>query len=596
MVDTVRPLADVINRLADNTTGDISAQDVRDAVLSLWVNSIPTWTDVAHTQGQFVLRNGRVYQANDAIPLGTGFAEGTVGATWAEVLNGSGLIDGVAQNRFITVDAAGTPQASAMEELTDRLRTTKQLEVPGGGAFILSNWDVSTQGAIIGFEERASGLMYLPVASRLETAGATRPFFEAFGAVATTASPSNTTEEFAPSTSQHQFQFRNASRRLVSSFVVERPAGAANATQCNMTIRLNSHSDPNPLIDYKRDHPQGDTFTLGVGQTTITLPSPGFFLEGTVLYITIESEAGDNLRLLGQTIDIDPTGVTNNQPVPYLESSGRTSTNTLLAYQSEVPTTENIQDIVGTMFTDGIHNGIAVTYNDVDGVINLNVSGVQPPLTNLATVSNFSINVAATVNVGTDLNTTRQITYTTANTVNISSLSLVVTTGDDVVLTVPSSDGTHTQNVTLSGINTSTAQTITFQIRGTTTGGETIMSNVQSVTVRAVGADEQAYYGVRPTNDFATVGTGSLTSVDVQPPGTTYTISGNWPTGHVLGILEPQDRGITSIVETAFSSETYPDRWTIVTSARTINGQLYDLNTITNNGPTGTFEFRVTHG
>lgn len=596
MVDTVRPLAALQTLLADNVAGDISAQDVRDVLLSLWVQTIPIWQDIAHEKGQFVLREGRIYEANDPIPAATGFVTGTTGATWALVLDGSGLFPSVAAGRLLTVDGTGAPVQSSMAEITDRITSDKQIEVPGGGGFILSNWDVSAQGAIIGFEELASQTMYLPVASRLETGGATRPFVELLGASGNTTSPSNTSEEFASASDTHQFQIRTSERALVSSYTFERPAGAANAIECNLIIRLNSHSDANPLVDYERDHPQSETFTLGPGQTTITLPSPGFFPADTDLFVTLVSNFGDNLRLLGQTIDVDPGGPTNNQPVPFFTTARRVSVSTDLAYLSETRTLEQFQDTVAAMFTGGTHNGITATYDDVNGVVDLAVTGTTPPLSTEGSVSAFSIDVPSTVNVGTDLNTARTVRFTTTNTSDIASLELVVTTGTNQTITVPASDGAHSQSVTLAGISTAAAGTVTFQIRGTRTGGQAIMSNVQTVTIRAVSADEQAYYGVRSTNDFATVNVASLTAVDVQPPGSQYTISGSWPATEFVGILEPTDRPITSIVETAFNQETL-STWTRTSNARTINGQTYDLLVQQNNsGVTGTFEFRVTHG
>ena len=245
------------------------------------------------------------------------------------------------------------------------------------------------------------------------------------------------------------------------------------------------------------------------------------------------------------------------------------------------------------MFTGGTHNGISFSYDDTDGFIDATVTGGVPQPG--PSITNFSINIPATVNTGTDLNNARTIQFTTAGTSQLATMELVVTPGTNQTLTVPSSDGTHTQSVTLAGTDTSSPGTITLQIRATTTGSATIMSNSQTVTIRVVGADEQAYYGVRPTNDFATINPGSLTAVDVQPPGTQYTISGSWPATQFIGILEPTDRPITSIIETAFNQETL-STWTRTAAVRTINGQAYDLLTQQNNGPTGTFDFRVTHG
>ena len=593
MVDTVRPLATVLNLLADNASGDISAQDMRDAIISLWVNSIPLWTDVAHLQNQLVRRpDGRIYQANDAIPAATGFVVGTTGATWAAIVDGSNLITGVNEGVLLTVDASGNPTASSFTETSGRIRSTKELQVPGGGGVILSNLDISGQGQIIGVQDLSSNRMYLPIASELVTNGTLRPVELGLAAVTDVFTQSDDSSNISSASPQVQFSNLNNIQGTAISFTLRRAVAAADANNCNLIVRLNSHTDPNPIVDYKRDQAQSQGFTLTGTDPVITFPVPAFFSSNVVIYTTIVSDDGDNLNILGATLDLGD----GSQAIPAGSIQGRLSTPRPLAFQSETRTLEQFQDTVAAMFTGGTHNGIDVTYDDTDGFIDLNVTGVTPPLSSDGSVSNLSINIPSTINVGTDLNNARQITFTTTNTTDIASLTLVVTTGTDQTITVPSSDGTHTVDVTLAGIDTSSAGTVTFQLRGTRQGGQTIMSNTVTVTIRAISADEQAYYAVRATNDFATVNLSSLTAVDVQPPASTYTISGSWPATHVVGILEPADRPIISIIETAFNRETYPARWSIQTSARTINGQAYSLNTITNNGPDGSFEFRVTHG
>ncbi len=357
------------------------------------------------------------------------------------------------------------------------------------------------------------------------------------------------------------------------------------ATMTNVRVTVSYATGNQGVIKYLPskaavlDGSGGYNFTLG--DNTISFPdSPFRQLTGDQVTVLVEA---DNVSFLGNT-----TGF------PYLVGSVQRGEFRDLAFSSAVPTTESIQDIVAAMFTGGTHNGISFAYDDTDGFIDATVTGGVPQPG--ASITGFSINLPATVDIGTDINQSRTISFTTAQTSQIASMNLIITDGNDLSLTVPSADGAQTATVLLSGIDTSSAGTVTFQIRATTTGGQTIMSNSQIVTVRAVAADEQAYYGVRPTNDFATVATSLLTSVDVQPAGSTYTISGSWPATEFIGILEPTDRPITSIVETAFNQETL-STWTRTASARTINGQAYDLLTQQNNsGQTGTFEFRVTHG
>lgn len=125
---------------------------------------------------------------------------------------------------------------------------------------------------------------------------------------------------------------------------------------------------------------------------------------------------------------------------------------------------------------------------------------------------------------------------------------MAVTDGDDVAITVPSSDGTHTVPVTLSGIDSSSPTTVTFQLRGQTTGGETIMSNTYTVTVRTVQLSEFGYYGIRPTNDFSTVSLSELTQFNVTQAGTVFNIpETSWPSQQYLGIVLPNDRELVRL-------------------------------------------------
>lgn len=514
-------------------------------------------------------------------------AIGVAGPAGQDGQDGTATIPGL-NDGTITQVTSGALAASSLVEQSDRVRSTKQLEAPGGGGVILSNWDARSEGLTIGFQNLSDGRMYHPVASELITAGSQRPAYIELGPVATQFEQNLTDVNIADTVSQYQFSNANPQQGTATRYILTKGVGVGTATNCNLIIRLNSHADTNPVIDYKRDHPTGAGFDLGPGDNTIDLPAPAFFGTGVIVYITIVSDNGDNLELVGTNIDLGD-GLQN---IPAGRIEGRAGGPVTLAKESDLRTLEQLQDAVAAMFTGGTHNGITFSYDDTDGFIDATVTGGTPQPG--ASISGFSINIPATVNTGTDLNNARTIQFTTVQTSQIASMELVVTTGTNQTLSVPANDGSHSQGVTLAGIDTSSAATITFQIRGTTTGGQTIMSNSQTVTVRAVSADEQAYYGTRATNDFATVATSLLTSVDVQPAGSTYTISGSWPATEFIGILEPTDRPISSIVETAFNQETLSS-WTRTANARTIAGQAYDLLTQQNNGPSGTFEFRVTH-
>lgn len=356
----------------------------------------------------------------------------------------------------------------------------------------------------------------------------------------------------------------------------------------NVRVRVRYATGNQTVIKYlptKRAWETGSGgMTLPVGEQVIEFPdSP------------LRTFVNDQIEVTVQADNVALEGTTSPSEFPYLVAVIQRGEFRDVAWFQDVRTLEEFQDTVAAMFTGGTHNGISVTYDDTNGFIDLDVTGTTPPVTTNASVHNFAIStITSPVNLNTLLNGNQTISFSTTNTSDITALTLTGL-GDDVSLTVPSNDGTHTQTVLIANANTASATTFNAQIRGTTTGGQTITSNSVSIVVRDQQSSELAYYGVRATNDFATTDLANLSSVDVTPPGQTYTISGSWPTGETVGILEPANRAVSSIIETAFNTETYPDRWDVQTSARTINSQAYNLLTIVNNGPTGTYEFRVTH-
>lgn len=126
-------------------------------------------------------------------------------------------------------------------------------------------------------------------------------------------------------------------------------------------------------------------------------------------------------------------------------------------------------------------------------------------------IHNFRINEPSRVDLNTDLNTATTVTFDLSNYSLLTALDLVVTGGDDVALTLPIADGDQTQTVTLSGIDTSTATTITFALRGTYSGG-TYTSNTHTLEVRNLGAHELTYLNAQTDRDpanFTTTGANS---------------------------------------------------------------------------------------
>ena len=108
---------------------------------------------------------------------------------------------------------------------------------------------------------------------------------------------------------------------------------------------------------------------------------------------------------------------------------------------------------------------------------------------------NFSININSRVDVGTDLNVQHTVTYSVTNRQNISTTQLIVTPGDNTTLTNATRDGIQTQNVTVTGTDTSSATTITFLVRLTDTQNNTHDSNTVTITVADPITHEQTHFG-----------------------------------------------------------------------------------------------------
>ena len=62
-----------------------------------------------------------------------------------------------------------------------------------------------------------------------------------------------------------------------------------------------------------------------------------------------------------------------------------------LAITSEIPTTEEIQDIVGAMTTSNTETNITVTYQDADGTLDFVVDAAQPNITSLGTLTSLTV-------------------------------------------------------------------------------------------------------------------------------------------------------------------------------------------------------------
>ncbi len=126
-------------------------------------------------------------------------------------------------------------------------------------------------------------------------------------------------------------------------------------------------------------------------------------------------------------------------------------------------------------------------------------------------------------------------------------------------------------------ILTNAGDTTTFTVSATTTTGSTITDHI---TVRAYQPHEVAYWGIRPTNDFAAVVPSTLTSVDVTV-NDNFDVTGAFANGSFIGILLPITHDAREITTFNLPSK---DLFTRTPDVREINNVQYILYTLQNNG------------
>ena len=174
-----------------------------------------------------------------------------------------------------------------------------------------------------------------------------------------------------------------------------------------------------------------------------------------------------------------------------------------LAITSEIPTTEEIQDIVGAMTTSNTETNITVTYQDADGTLDFVVDAAQPNITSLGTLTSLTvddvfINGAQIGHTGdTDLITLSSGVVTVAGELDATSLDI---SGDADI------DGTlEADAITIGGVTL--AETISDTV------GAMVTSNTESgITVAYDDADNTLDFTVGTLNQNTTGSAATLTT------------------------------------------------------------------------------------
>lgn len=389
--------------------------------------------------------------------------------------------------------------------------------------------------------------------------------------------------------------------------------GGGGATGVNIQDEGNPLASVGETLNFEG---AGVTATGGGVTKTITIP-------GGIQGLTIQEE-GNPLTALGTTINfvgpavtasgtgavktITFTGIsgisvedegnllTNEAQVLNFVGDGVTATGTTTEKTITIPGGISgliIQDEGNPLTTAATTLNFAGTGVVASGTGAAKTITISTNPASIPSLHNFSIDIPSRVDLDTDLNVQHIVSFDVSNYSHLTGLELIVTNGTNITLTLPVRDGQQSQTITLAGTVTSSPGTVTFQLSGAHPEG-TALSNIVTVQIADVQSSEQAYYGARPTNDFSSVTLGTLSPVDVTNSGTVYVIGQQLQNGEILGILSPDNRDPTSIIDTVLNQESIGN-FTATLAVRVINSVNYNLLTITNNsGFTGTFNFRVT--
>ena len=207
------------------------------------------------------------------------------------------------------------------------------------------------------------------------------------------------------------------------------------------------------------------------------------------------------------------------------------------------------------------------------------ITGGMPPTLPVVSIHDFSINLPERVDISPSpdpINGNRTVTYSTTNYSQITSLELQLNTVDNVTLTLPTSDGQHTETITLSGIDLTSQTNLDFRVQA----NNTINSNTQRVEVRDLTQQETAYYGVSTSDNDDTIDVSNLTSRMVED-GDVFIVTFTLPADNYAIFLIPNNLAITKLVEQVFDQDSLAD-FTKTDDVRVIGTVTYDSYVLQN--------------
>ena len=462
--------------------------------------------------------------------------------TWQPSSAGGGGTPDTTQDTYIPKKSGTDFVNSALRETDTMVISSKTLQVPPGSIQIGENFTISAGNRCLNIVNGALGLNGVVHPVTFTDAGSDEPVWFDFAAKDTRIRHAGTADQ---NTGNFNFQYTVVEDRLITQINFD----AVNvSTTARVVIRLNS--DTGQIIHIQ------ENVTTSVGMNQFVLENPLIFLQSDILNISVE-----NVTVRGT--------ITGSDFFPYFESVGHPFT----IY--EIVTAKDIESRIYNKIKDDIIAGTGINITPNDGAQQITISSIsggvflQPQLTGL------DLGLGSRVDLNTNLNVAQTVSYNVMHYQNIDGaqpFTLVVSDGDNKTVTVPTSDGAQSESITLSGIDTSTEKTITFQITGTDTQTNSISSNTYSLEVRTLATHEFLLYWQSTTDQLAS-------SVDIGTAGSSETIAGTYQIETYTGsryhnILVRADQ--PALTEIIIGSINQIGAYTLNSNARVINSQNYN--------------------
>lgn len=464
---------------------------------------------------------------------------------------------------------------------------------PPDSVFVSENLGIEGAGEAFGVFDRANNRRGYLVA--YEQGIDEKPFYRNLDSFATNVAIQPTKDTVSASDTYTE-DITFTANRLVTKVYLESPNTTTGARirvrRGGFTLAEESNVDFTADIVKEIDIPQGVFCSSG---GTVTLDIQGVVLKGTGAGQSFETAINiDNYIYTDATLAAESfvnTGLATKE-----DDLGNPSTDGYILSSTAAGVRSWVAQGGGGMDSDAIHDNVDDEINQITEKTSVNnndlviiedsedgFSKKKVTLANLdggqsyhkPTLQNLTVDIASRVDLNTDLNTSHTFTWDAHNSANLSTLTIAIISGANVSITLPIVDGANSLTTTLSGINTSTAGTLTFQLTGTDTQSNAVSSNIVTITIADVAPHEYLYDGLHTSNDFSTVDLSGFDQQEVGTPGQTFSVStGAVTSGQYFGILTLNSHTVT-IFDTILQQDV-TNIFTRTQNTRVINSQNFD--------------------